>query len=527
VNLRPYQEASIEAIENEWQTVDKTLLVLPTGTGKTIVFSRLTHNAVARGGRVLILAHRDELLRQAQDKLLKSTGLASAIEKAGEYAGDCMESVIVGSVQTLLSPTRRANLPVPTHIIVDEAHHILSESYQTVVGHWDRAKVLGVTATPDRGDMRNLGRYFDSLAFEYTLPEAIAQGYLCPIKVLTCPMKLDVSKVRQSAGDLQAGDLGAALDPYLPGIAQEIAAQCRERKGMIFTPLCSTAQKLQDYLKAEGVRAYYASGEYREEIAAFEQDGQGSVIINAMLLTEGYDHPSIDMICVLRMTKIRSLFAQMVGRGTRPSPGKENLLLLDFLWNCEKHDLVRPAHLLAEDEEVAQAMTAAYERNAGTDMDLEEALEKAKSDVAEARESKLASRIAQMQHRKRELVDPLQFAASIRDPDLMSYFPAFGAEMAAPSDEQVKALADLGIYPGDITSAGHAQSVLTKLNARIKQGLARPKQIRKLEQYGYEHVGEFKASYASHLISRIAANGWRLPDEMVEQVRRIKAGKAR
>lgn len=519
MNLRPYQLKSVASVEDEWSRINKTLLVLPTGTGKTIVFSALASNAVARGGRVLILAHRDELIRQAQDKLMKSTGLASAIEKADEVAGDCMESVIIGSIQTLLNPLRRDNLPRPTHIIVDEAHHALAESYQSVLGHWRDAKVLGVTATPDRGDMRNLGTYFESLAFEYSLPQAIAEGYLCKIKALTCPLKIDLNNVKVN-GDVQAGSLGNELEPYLPQIAKEIAAHCHDRKGMIFTPLCATAQTLQEHLLAAGVRAYYASGEDRSQIPAFEADGKGSCILNAMLLTEGYDHPSIDLISVLRMTKIRSLYAQMVGRGTRPAPGKENLLLLDFLWNCERHQLCRPASLIAEDEDVARKMTERFEKEPGTELDLdEEALDLGKSDVVAERENALAKKLADMRNRKRELVDPLQYAASIGDPDLMTYAPAFGSETGAPSADQVKALADNGIYPGDITSAGHAAAVLGKIAARRTSGLAQPRQIRCLERYGFKHVGQFKFTYCQHLLGRIRANGWRLPDDLKEKIK--------
>jgi superfamily II DNA or RNA helicase len=519
MNLRPYQSAARDAVHNHWGRHDRVLMVLPTGTGKTIVFSALAADAVDRGGRVLILAHRDELIRQAADKLMRSTGLACAIEKADECAADCMERVVVGSVQTLLNPLRRDNLGAFSHIIVDEAHHAISESYLSVLGHWDRAKVLGVTATPDRGDMRNLGQYFESLAFEYTLPQAIADGYLCKIKALTCPLKIDLNAVKVN-GDLQANSLGTALEPYLPQIAAEIAAHCKDRKGMIFTPLCATAQTLQQHLLAAGVRAYYASGEDRSQIPAFEADGPGSVIINAMLLTEGYDHPAVDMISVLRMTKVRSLYAQMVGRGTRLAAGKDHLLLLDFLWNCERHQLCRPAHLIAEDADVAQAMTDRIDEDGGA-MDLDaELVEQGKTDVLHQRESALAKKLAEMRHRKRELVDPLQYASSIGDPDLMTYSPALGAEAKPISQAQADMLAECGIYPGEITTAGHADAVLSRIEARRKAQMATPKHIRCLERFGFKHAGTFTFKYASMLIGRIRANGWRLPEDLADKVRK-------
>lgn len=518
MNLRPFQQQARAAIHSHWNLHRRILIVLPTGTGKTVVFSSVASDVVASGGRVLILAHRDELIRQAQDKLFRSTGLESAIEKADECAAGCMERVIVASVQTLLNPLRRDALGEFSHIIVDEAHHILSDSYLTVLGHWPNAKVLGVTATPDRGDLRNLGSFFDSLAFEYNLPQAISEGYLCKIKALTCPLKIDVSQVKGN-GDLQVESLGQALEPYLPQIAKEIATHCATRKGMIFTPLCATAQTLQTHLIAAGVRAYYASSDDRSQIPAFEADGPGSVILNAMLLTEGYDHPPVDMISVLRMTKVRSLYAQMVGRGTRILPGKDHLLLLDFLWNCERHQLCRPAHLIAEDAEVAQAMTDRIDAEPGAEMDIDSILlDTGKQDVVAQREQALAKKLAEMRHRKSQLVDPLQYASSIGDPDLLAYSPAMGAEMKPITEAQRDLLAESGIYPGEITTAGHADSILSKLEARRKGNMATPKQIRFLERLGFKKAGTFTFKYATHLTGRIRANGWRLPDDLTEKI---------
>lgn len=128
-------------------------------------------------------------------------------------------------------------------IIIDEAHHSISDSYQKILGYFDEAKVLGVTATPDRGDMKNLGQVFDSLAYEYTLPRAIKEGYLSPIKALTIPLKLDLTGVGTQAGDYKASDIDTALDPYLYQIADEMLKYCKERKTVVFLPLIKTSQK--------------------------------------------------------------------------------------------------------------------------------------------------------------------------------------------------------------------------------------------------------------------------------------------
>lgn len=181
MQLRPYQQESREAIQKEWSNgVKKTLLVLPTGCGKTIVFSKVIEDRVKMGERVLVLAHRGELLDQASEKLEKSTGLKTALEKAENTCIGSFFRVVVGSVQTLQNEKRLTKFP-PDYfdtIIIDEAHHAVSNGYQRVLKHFEEANVLGVTATPDRGDMQNLGSYFESLAYEYKLPEAIRSGYL-------------------------------------------------------------------------------------------------------------------------------------------------------------------------------------------------------------------------------------------------------------------------------------------------------------------------------------------------------------
>ena len=348
-------------------TVDKTLLVLPTGCGKTIVFAKVAEECVRRGSRVLILAHRGELLWQAADKLNKVTGLGCATEKAEETCIGSWFRITVGSVQTMMREKRLSRFPDDyfNTIIIDEAHHCISDSYQKVLKHFPEAKVLGVTATPDRGDMRNLGQVFDSLAYEYTLPKAIKEGYLSPIKALTLPLKLDLSGVGVQAGDFKIQELATALDPYLYQIADEMRKYCMDRKTVVFLPLVKTSQKFRDILNEKGFHAAEVNGESRDRAEILEAFDRGSynVLCNSMLLTEGWDCPSVDCIIVLRPTKVRSLYSQMVGRGTRLYPGKDHLLLLDFLWHTGRQELCHPASLICTDEEVARKMTINIEED--------------------------------------------------------------------------------------------------------------------------------------------------------------------
>lgn len=514
MELRPYQLEAKTAIFEQWNNVDKTLLVLPTGCGKTIVFAKTTEDCVRIGGRVLILAHRGELLEQAADKIFNTTGLRCAVEKAEQTCLGTWYRVVVGSVQSLMLEKRLSKFAKDyfDYIIVDEAHHILSEGYRRVLEHFDKAKVLGVTATPDRGDRKNLGTVFESLAYEYTLPKAIKEGYLSPIKALTIPLDLDLTAVSMQNGDFKASDLGNALDPYLYQIADEMVKNCQNRKTVVFLPLIKTSQKFRDILNEKGFRAAEVNGSSadRAEILKDFDNDKYNVLCNSMLLTEGWDCPSVDCIVVLRPTKVRSLYSQMVGRGTRLHPGKEDLLLLDFLWHTERHELCHPASLICESEEVAKKMTEIIEA-AGCPVDIEEAEQQAATDVVAQREEALAKQLEEMRKRKSKLVNPLQYEMSIQAEDLVNYVPAFGHQMLPPSEKQKAALEKLGILPDEIENAGKAELLLTRLQRRMEEGLTTPKQIRLLERYGFRNVGTWMFDDARKLINRIAANAWRVP----------------
>lgn len=516
MELRPYQKEAKESIFSDWASgVNKTLLVLPTGTGKTIVFSEVAKECVSKGDRVLIMAHRGELLDQAKDKIAKSTGLQCATEKADETCLGSFFRIVVGSVQSLQRPKRLKQFRSDYFdtIIIDEAHHALSQGYQTVLQHFTSAKVLGVTATPDRGDMQNLGQFFDKLSYEYKLPDAIKQGYLSPIKAMTIPLELDLSNVGMSGGDFKVSDLGTALDPYLEQIAIEMEKYCRDRKTVVFLPLVKTSQKFAEILRHHGFKATEVNGSSHDRAEKLKDfaENKYNVLCNSMLLTEGWDCPDVDCIIVLRPTKVRSLYSQMVGRGTRLAEGKEELLLLDFLWHTERHELCHPASLICTSEEVAKKMTQEMEEKPGEMMDIEEAEKKAAEDVVREREEALANLLREQRKRKRKLVDPLQFEMSIQAEDLSDYVPAFGWEAGPMSDNQKSTLEKFGIYTDEIENAGKAKLLIERLIKRSQNGLTTPKQIRFLEQKGFVHVGTWSFEDASSMIGRIASNNWRVP----------------
>lgn len=515
MQLRPYQIQAKDAVLSEWSEGHrKTLLVLPTGTGKTVVFAKVVEDRVNNGGRALVLAHRGELLSQAADKIMDASGMACALEKAESTSLGSNMPVTVGSVQSLAQPKRLARFPRDyfTDIVVDEAHHCLSDSYQRVLEHFPKANILGVTATPDRGDMKNLGQFFDSKAYEYTMPQAIRDGYLCPIKAQMIPLELDISGVKVTSGDFSSGEIGSALEPYLDQIAREMTHYCKGRKTVVFLPLIQTSQKFCAILNCYGLRAAEVNGssENRAEVLRDFENGRYDVLCNSMLLTEGWDCPAVDCVVVLRPTKVRSLYQQMVGRGMRLFPGKEHLLLLDFLWMSERHDLCRPSALISKDADIAKRIDQQMV-DSSDGIDLIDAEEQAERDVLAEREEALAKELAEMRKRKRKLVDPLQYALSIAAEDLVGYVPTFAWEMAPPSARQLDFLEKRGIFAESVENMGKASLLIDRLVRRQEEGLSTPKQIRCLERYGFRQVGTWLFEDASKMITRLAANNWRVP----------------
>ena len=520
IALRPYQQNAVQAVKDEWKKGNRrTLLVLPTGCGKTICFAALTADRVQEGGRVLILAHRGELLRQAADKLKRVTGIDAALEQAGTTAVDAPEPVVVGSVQTLCRERRLTQYPPDyfSTIIVDEAHHVLSDGYQRVLSYFETADVLGVTATPDRGDKKELSAFFDSLAYEYSLRDAVKAGYLAPIRALTIPIPIDLTGVHQTTGDYDAGELGEALEPMLEKIAAEMETICRGRKTVVFLPLIKTAQHFRDILTLHGFTAAEVDGgsSDREEILSDFESGKYNVLCNAMLLTEGWDCPSVDCVIVLRPTRIRSLYCQMVGRGTRLFPGKEDLLLPDFLWHSTRFSLCSPAALVSKDEEQAKKLKEIITECGTPDggCTLEEAEKQLQKREAADREAALQRELQQNRCRQRRSIDPLAFALSVDLADLADYEPTFRWEQKAPSEKQLRALASFGLETGDVTCAGMASLLLNRLFERSRAGLATPKQINLLSRYGLQ-AGDWTFEKASATIDSIAKNGWSLPPNM-------------
>ena len=515
MELRPYQIEAVDSILKSWEDGNnKVVLSMATGLGKTVVFSKVVEKRTTNGSKALIIAHRDELLVQAVDKIKLTTNMDSVMEKASNTGVGSDSKVVVASVQTLSNEKRLAKYPSNYFdtIVVDEAHHTLADSYLKVLNHFDTAKVLGVTATCDRGDKRSLGEYYEAIAYEYGMRQAIKDGYLSPIKAQMIPLELDISDVSLSKGDYALNEVGDALLPYLDKIALEMVKYCQNRKTVVFLPLVKISQDFCELLNLHGLSAVEVNGNTkdREKILQDFHNGEYQVLCNSMLLTEGWDEPSVDCVVVLRPTKVRALYQQMVGRGTRLSPGKKDLLLLDFLWMTQKHDLCHPSNLICESDELADKVMEKV-TNSSSEIDILDAEMEVERDIIREKEEALKKQLEENKKKKRQAVDPIEYALSIAAADLVGYEPVMMWEQAPATQKQLEALTKWGIDVSTVSCAGMASLLLDRLFKRKDMNLATPKQIRALEKYGFYHVGEWNFDAASKMISLISGNNWKLP----------------
>ena len=493
MRLRPYQETCCRQVTQKWDEFNRLLVVIPTGGGKTIIFANIAAQVT---GRVLILAHREELLQQAIDKIRKATGISASLERAEDRANP-NSKVVVASIQTIVRRLDRFPADHFAFIIIDEAHHVAANTYQSILGHFAKAKVLGVTATPDRSDRKALGEHFDAVAYEVTLLDLIHDKFLVPIRARVCDVSIDLSKVSFSAGDFDSTQASESIEPYLGRIADQVK-EFGGKKTMIFLPLIKTSMLMRDLCIERGLDAEHVDGNSsdREEILKRFAAKERGIICNAMLLTEGYDEPSIDTIVVLRPTRSRALYTQMIGRGTRLHPDKTHLTILDFLWMTGRHRLVRPTSLISEGEVEQLADKATAKQG---EFDLEDEVLKATHE----REKALLRSLAEKKKNAGKFIDPVEFAVSIHSSGVAEYEPTFAWQRQPPSERQIASLIQMGFDAQSIRDKGHASALLDAVYSRSKLNLATPKQVRFLRRFGVPKPETISFKQASEIIGRM------------------------
>jgi len=511
MELRPYQQETVRAVVNGWSNPNgdhpsRQLVVSPTGSGKTIVFANLARVKQGAGQRTLILAHREELIGQAVDKIAKATGISADIEKAERWAS-LQSHVVVASVQSLTRSARLERWPANHFglVVCDEAHHAISDSWQKVLKRFDsHSDVVGVTATPDRGDKRTLADYFESLAHEVRLVDLIRAGYLSQITMRAVPLEIDIRGVRSVSGDLDASQLGDAIEPYLTQIARAVRRYAAGRRTLAFLPLIATSQKFVAACLAEGLRAEHIDGVddcRAAKLIDFEMC-EYDVLSNAMLLTEGYDDPGIDCILVLRPTKSRALYAQMIGRGTRPHPLKDNLLILDCLWLHERHTVCKATSLVASNNEESDQMSAiATEREAAGGGEIQDLLE-LQSSATHQREESLKKLLKKSASKQGKYLTADEWAANNSRLSIAEFDPTFAWESKPVTEAQARVLKRAKVDPATVRGRGHASQIIDVVIGTLNRKACTPAQQALLHRLGHQSpqtatLGEFRKAMAN------------------------------
>lgn len=508
VNARPYQTAAIDAVRDAFRGgARSTLMILPTGCGKSFTAGMIVRGVAQRGGRSLVLAHRGELIEQFSESLVR-LGLDVGIEKAEQYAramGD--PHAVVGTVQTLQGK-RLASWPKDYFrlIVTDEAHHATAETYRSIYAHFDGALHLGITATADRADEDNLGTVFEGVAYEYSLWEAMTAPepgpYLSRLKFVQCDVGIDLSSIRTTGGDLNAGDLEEAIGPHIEALANAVRQEVGDRPTLVFTPDVGSAMAFASALESLGLRADWCSGdraERRDVVAAYKR-GETQILCNCNLFTEGFDAPRTAAIVLARPTKSRPLYAQMIGRGTRLAPGKADCLIVDFAWMTERHKLVKPVELFdtthtdSEVQDIAQELLLAE-----PGLDLVEAVARAEREHEARRRVRVAAKQREMKYKK-VVYDPISFMEALDIPVRREAQSMQGT--ATP--KQLQALERFGFQNLDGLSRQRAGLLLDQSIKRARQGKATVKQVLWLAKVGVpiERAREMSVDQASAELDR-------------------------
>lgn len=542
MNLRPYQQSAVEAARDSFARHKSVLLVAATGTGKTVVMSDIIKRALIKGRRTIVIAHREELIRQAALKIEGYTGITPQIEKAENYADfDNSPPVVVSSIQTLnagwmgVLRMERINPGDYDIVIIDEAHHAVASSYRRFIQYMQDGnsslRLLGVTATPDRGDEIGLRAVFEDCPFRYEINDAVNDGWLVPIRQRYVTVgSLDYSTIRTRMGDLCGKDLHAVLEEEknLHGMVHPTLEILGDKQAIIFCASVRQAELVAQIINRhkEGAAACVSGSTEstsRQTILAGFADGSVQFVTNVGVLTEGFDAPGCHAVVMMTATKVRAKYVQCVGRATRPnvdlsrtttaeerkeiiaSSDKPHCIVIDFKGNSGKHKLVGAVDVLSGQDpspitERAKEIIAA----SGDEVDPLEAVRQAEAEEEMRKESEEA-RLAEASKRASL---KLKASYSSRDVDPFSRFdmtpthPTDPREMA--TQKQFNLLAYNGVDATGLTRK-QANRIIADIMMRRKRGFPSLKQQAILDKYGLEAQ---TAQQAKAHIDDIARAGW-------------------
>lgn len=552
MKLRPYQQQAVDSVMETFESPCSSLIVLATGCGKTVIASHIAER-MKNHGRMMFIAHREELLTQAADKLYRVCGERAAIEMADQWSDERglyePSRFVVSSVQTQNAGSRGEGrmarfLPSDFALLtIDEAHHATASTYRRVIDHYrqnEEIRVLGMTATPDRHDEEALGHVFDNVAFEYDVRDAVSDGWLVPIhQQMIVVDGLDFSQCKTTAGDLNGADLARVMEyeANLHGIVDPTVEIVSDRKTLVFAASVAHAERIAEiFNRHRPDSAFVLTGktpkDQRRDYLDRFRSGDFRYMVNVGVATEGFDVPDIECVVMARPTKSRALYSQMLGRGTRPIDGlvdpfnkiddrrqaiedsmKPSMLVLDFVGNAGRHKLIASADVLGgkySDDIVAIAKQE-MERS-GRPSEVTEALE-----IAEKEAEKRAREEAERNRRlvvkgkakfSRKSVSPfdvLEISAH-RVPGWFTGKPA--------TEKQVALLDKFGIKEPEKLNIRHASQLIDTIFRRMDQKKCSFKQAKLLRQYGYSPDVSFVE--AGNIITQLKANGWKKPaSEMV------------
>jgi superfamily II DNA or RNA helicase len=511
--LRYYQTEAVEAILKDHAEGENGLAIMATGTGKTVVAAELIRQWVDKKSPTLMVAHTEELVNQAIAKIRDHAGYAPEKEMAGDWAENG-KLVVVGSVPSM----QRARLERwPAHyfkqFIVDEAHHSTARTYKNMINHFNQAHLLGLTATPDRADSKQLGNIYSKVSYEYPLHRAIKDGYLVRIVGRRCKdFTIDLSELKIVAGDYQDNDLADVIDRYVAPIAQNIKNETENLKTLCFLPNVESSRLMAEELKKVGLKAGYVSGamdkhERRHTLYQFKQ-GNIMHLCCCNVLLEGFDEPSIQAIVMARPTGSRTVYSQAVGRGTRLFDRKDELLLVEFTFNSDKLKLVTAYELFSTmgfGEEVQKA--AKKKADGEEEVDFLSSLEDAHKNVYDP--LNVVKRIA-VPNWGFVSFDPLELGKLVNI-DMSGEFDIHynGRKLEGGiTDKQKELLTRYGVEIKNTMSKAQASALISAFmqrNIAPSYGFASDAQIKLLGRLGYnvEPGTNIKKAQASFLIQEL------------------------